>query len=100
MRRAARTDPNQQTIINALKRAGCTVQDLSKVGGGCPDLLAARGGKMWLLEVKSPAGPKGGCSAKGQRLNGLQQMWAAGWRAPVAVVTSVDEALAAVGAVR
>ena len=34
-----RTDFNQQEIINALRAIGCSVQDLSQVGRGCPDLF-------------------------------------------------------------
>ena len=88
MRRKARVDKAQAMITRALRLAGCSVQDLSGVGGGCPDLLAARNGRMWLSEVKNPAGPKGGTSEHGQSLNRLQVLWHQRWRADVHVVTS------------
>ena len=99
MRRKSRTDATQAAIVRALKAAGCTVLDLSGVAGGVPDLLVARAGQMFLIECKSPPGPRGGTSAKGQRLNGLQEMWRAGWRAPVGVVCGPYEALRYVGSI-
>ncbi len=81
-------DANQALIADALLRAGCRVQVLSAVGGGAPDLLCARGGAMWLLEVKQPD----------EKLNDLQKKWHATWDAPVYVVHTPEEALLAVGA--
>lgn len=97
MRRAAKLDARHNGIVLALRKAGCSVQSLAAVGGGVPDLLVGRAGVIYLLEVKDPPGPQGGTSRDGQRLNGRQEMWRAGWRAPVAVVTSAEEALRAVG---
>ena len=34
-----RTDANHQEIVAALQTIGATVQDLSQVGAGCPDIL-------------------------------------------------------------
>jgi Holliday junction resolvase len=39
-----------------LRALGWFVLDLSAAGNGCPDLLAARGGRIALVEVKSKAG--------------------------------------------
>ena len=48
MRRAARVDANQQTIIEALRAAGAGVEVL-----GLPlDLLVSAGGRFGILEVK------------------------------------------------
>src|SRR5262245_58992500 len=98
MRRRARIDPGQGAIVKALRAAGFSVQSLASIGKGVPDLLVARAGQLWLLEVKAPEGPRGGQSASGQRLNTLQEMWRSGWRSPVGVVRTVDEALAYVNA--
>lgn len=84
MRRAARTDGNHGEIVTALRRVGCVVLDLSRVGEGCPDLLvrAPGQGDLLLMEVKA---------AKG-KLNARQREFeAAGWG--VFVVRSIDEAL-------
>lgn len=89
-----KTDANQAEIVEALRKVGCCVEDMSSYGGGVPDLL------VWspfrkatlLFEVKNP-------KAKG-KLNKLQQEWHTKWRGQVCVVMSVDEALREVGVVR
>jgi hypothetical protein len=86
MRRIYRVDSNQAEIVDALKRAGCTVQPLTAVGSGCPDLLVSRAGVNYLLELKADS-----------ELAALQIAWINAWNAKVHVVRSVDEALAAVG---
>src|SRR6266436_5504446 len=79
----SRVDTNQAEIISTLKKAGCTVLSLTRLGGGAPDLLAARGGKMWLMEVKTNSG----------MVRKEQKDWAKSWNAPVHVVRSSEEAL-------
>lgn len=96
MRRAAKVDATQQAIVSALRAAGCAVLSLAAVGGGCPDVLVARRGWTWLMEVKRPPGKRGGTSDNGQRLSELQAAWHARWPAPVHVVRTADEALAVV----
>ena len=93
MRRAARTDDNQTEIVKALRAIGCTVQSLAAVGEGCPDLLVARNGINFLLEVKDGSKPK---SSRG--LTAKELIWSLQWKGQLALVTSVKEALAAVGA--
>ena len=87
-------DANHAAIVRDLRMAGCTVVDLSKVGGGCPDLLVGRGRSTYLLEVKSPE------RARYARASERRQAeWRAAWRGgPVAVVTDLRQALLAVGA--
>lgn len=79
----SRADANQQAIIDALRKTGCLVVSLTRVGRGCPDLLVCKGGRLRLLEVKLPTG-----KARTAQL----EFQAAGW--PVSVVRSVDDALA------
>lgn len=84
MRRAARVDGNHAEIVDALRRVGCAVLDLSRVGDGCPDLLVRAPGRgdLLLMEVKA---------AKG-KLNARQRDFEAhGWG--VFVVRTVPEAL-------
>lgn len=97
MRQRARVDATQSAIVQALRQVGATVQDLSRVGGGCADLLVARPmpcpccgahyPRNVLLEVKTERGT----------LNALQVDFHATWRGPVFVVRNVDDALKAVG---
>lgn len=85
MRRAARTDANQAEIVAALRKAGCQVESLAKLGRGVPDLLVGRASRLWLLEVKTKRGD----------LTPDQRRWHALW--PVHVVRSPEDALRAVG---
>lgn len=92
MRRAAKTDDNQRAIVNALRRAGCSVLILSGVGKGCPDIAVGRAGITYMLEIKD--GRKPPCA---RRLTDDEKGWHARWRGHAAVVTNEEEALRAVG---
>lgn len=96
MRLRAKTDINHAEIVRALRQAGCSVLDLSRVGGGCPDLLVARAGHSVLIEVKRPKvkGDSGG------KLTPDQEEFMQTWRGKAVVVDNVDEALKAVGVVK
>lgn len=97
MRRAAKVDGNHREITEALRAVGASVESLAAVGSGVPDLLCGYRGRTYLLEVKD-----GTAKDKRQRtLRPNQADWHAAWRGSVvAVVTSVEEALRAIGAVR
>lgn len=87
-RRAAKVDANQDAIVSALRAAGASVQSLAAIGKGCPDLLAAFRGQMYLMEVKRER----------KKPNELQEKWHAAWEGIVFVVRTPDEALRAIGA--
>lgn len=53
---ARRTDANQAPIVKALRQLGAYVVDLSRVGGGVPDLLIGWRGAWLLAEVKTEKG--------------------------------------------
>ena len=55
-RRAARTDENHAAIRDALREVGCIVQDTHALGGFCDLVVVTPGGRVLLLEVKSPGG--------------------------------------------
>lgn len=90
MRRAAKVDANQEQVVSALRAAGATVQSLAAVGKGCPDLLVAFRGAMFLMEVKQGKG----------KVNELQSKWHSDWQADVFVVYGPEEALRVVGAMQ
>lgn len=94
MRRAAKTDRNQAEIVDALRKAGATVQPLHAVGQGCPDLLVGYRGLNHLIEVKDRKASK-----SDRELNPRQVEWHAGWKGSVAKVETVDAALAVIGAI-
>ncbi len=90
MRRAARIDDNQPQIVRALRSLGASVQPLSAVGQGCPDLLVGYRGATLVLEVKNKDGPP-----SQRALTPHQERWHRDWRGQLAVVHDITEALAA-----
>lgn len=80
-----KVDANQGEIVDALRKIGASIIDLSAVGGGAPDLAVGFLGKTYLLEVKNP-------KTKG-KLNKLQQKWHDEWKGSVYVVYSAEEAI-------
>jgi len=96
MRYAARRDRNHSALARELEAHGVAVSDLSRVGGGCPDLVVSYGTKMLLIEVKAPGAlrPAGAYRAE---VRARQAVWAARHRGLVLTVTSASEVLAALG---
>jgi len=91
MRRAAKIDKTQPEIVAALRSVGATVQSLASQGNGCPDLLVGFRGQNLLIECKN-----GWLPPSGQELTDDQVAWHMAWRgAPVWVIRSADEAIAA-----
>jgi hypothetical protein len=90
--RAAKVDRNQSEIVTALRAVGCRVQLLHMVGGGCPDLIVAFRGGLLFLECKD-----GKLPPSARKLTPEQVEWHDLWRDYVVVVSSVKEALEAVG---
>lgn len=106
MRKYGKKDSNHDAIRTALEQAGFSVQSLASQGDGTPDLLV--GGSFavllsnpafkvrgnLLLEVKN-----GELKRSLQRLTNDEVKWQAAWKGQVCTVTSVEEALRAVGAI-
>ncbi len=94
MRRAARTDGNHTSVVDALRKSGCLVISLASVGKGCPDLLACDPwGRLHLIEVKD-----GNAPASQRELTKDQEKFHAVWvrSSFLHVVTSGAEAVACV----
>lgn len=89
MRRAAKVDANHSIIVATLRQVGASVQDLAKVGQGCPDILVGYRGVNYLMEIKVTKG----------KATTHQVTWHSEWRGQVAVVRSPDDALTVIGAV-
>ncbi|NJD58546.1 MAG: hypothetical protein FIA98_04005 [Anaerolineae bacterium] len=82
-----RPDANQAEIVIALRAAGASVHILAGVGCGCPDILIGWHNHNLLMEIKIPAG-------RGNRLTEAEIIWISAWQGQVAIVNSIDEALA------
>ena len=88
MRFAARTDANQASIVAILKQLECSVQDLSAVGNGCPDLCVVMGEHTVMIEVKD-----GAKSASRRELTPAQRLWHAQWTGKLHTVDSIEQVL-------
>ncbi len=89
MSRAAKIDANQPMIVEALRKAGATVQSLAAVGQGVPDLLVGYRNKTALVEVKD-----GSKCPSARQLTTEQQQWHQNWKGgTLAVVPDVEAAL-------
>ncbi len=83
-----RKDANHTEIVNALRKAGFSVIDLSTVGHGVPDLLVSK--KWWavLCELKTKEG----------HVSKRQQEWHSEWAGiPVLVLNDTEQAVNIVG---
>lgn len=80
--RARKVDANQAEVIKEFRRLGCTVQDLSGVGKGVPDLLVGYDRMNALVEVKD--GPKA-------KLTPDQTVWHSKWNGQVCIVRNLED---------
>lgn len=96
MRRAAKVDANQDSVISALRAAGAKVQSLAAIGKGVPDLLCQYQGAFYLIEVKD-----GRKTPSQRKLTDDQVKWHEEWKSAfLGVVESPDEALKFIGAIK
>ena len=87
-------DGNERDIITALEAVGASVETMDTPA----DLLVGYRKQTFLIEVKLPAGPKGGTSHSQQTKD--QKEFAMTWRGHYAVCRTAIEALVAIGAVK
>lgn len=96
--RAAKIDANQNEIVEALRKIGCSVQILSSVGKGCPDLVVGIGsgcGLNLFVEIKDGNKPP-----SAQKLTSDQVKWHSEWKGSKVVVNSIESAIDAVNSYR
>jgi hypothetical protein len=94
VRRAARTDANQEQIVKALRSYGCSVAILSGAGvPGLPDLVVAAPGtdkrRIGFVEIKDGAKPPSARALTADQI----KFWDEWKGVPIALVTDVDGAL-------
>ena len=83
MRIYARTDSNQQQIIDELRAIGVSVRPTHQVGSGFPDLVVGFRGVTLLVEVKTPTG----------RLTPEQIFFFDDWRGAAMVAETAEDVL-------
>jgi Holliday junction resolvase len=92
MRRRARTDANHAEIREALRACGWTVIDTSRAGSGFPDLVAAKAGRIELIEVKDGSKPPSAQKATTDECRVFSQLAKAGVQ--VRTITAVEQVAA------
>jgi Holliday junction resolvase len=90
---ARRVDKNQAEIVDALRRAGCSVTIASNMGNGFPDLCVGRMGYTYLIEVKS----KRYRTSTNVPFTKDEVEWHREWKGQVGVAFCVEDALEIVG---
>jgi len=82
-----RNDGNQALVVRELRKLGISVEILSEIGNGCPDLLLGYSGKMLLVELKDPTQPP-----SKRRLTDDEEIWRAAWNGTLPLVAeTVDD---------
>lgn len=82
-----RIDDNQREIVKTFRSCGATVQILSDLGKGCPDLLIGMFGRNFLVEVKNGRKPP-----SGQKLTEKEELFFQSWKGQVTIIKSCEEA--------
>lgn len=88
-----RVDGNQNSIAVALRKLGASVEIISSLGRGCPDLLVGYRNKNFLMEIKNP-----GLPPSQRALTSDEKCWHFRWRGQKAVVETIDQAIALISA--
>lgn len=86
MKYGTKKDANHHEVVDALKKAGAYVIDMSHVGCGFPDLIVGFQGKTMLMEIKNL---KTAYGKKG--LNKNQLKWREQWTGGTYCVVSCPE---------
>lgn len=89
MKRAARIDSNQTEIVEGLRKCGYSVAITSAVGNGFVDIIVGRPGSNILMEIKDPSQ-----KPSKRRLTSDQVKFHTEWKGPIAVIETLEEALA------
>ena len=79
MRMRGRVDNTHREVIDTLRQLGFSVLNTAPLGSGAPDLVAARRGRNYMIEVKS--GPIG------YKLTKDQKAFHNSWNADVHILT-------------
>lgn len=82
-----RVDANQYPIILDLRKRGCSVQPLSALGHGCPDILVGHDFRCYVFEIKDPSQPP-----SKRHLTADEVTWHSNWKGQVNVIETADEA--------
>lgn len=83
-RRAAKSDANQQQIMDELRQLGVSVRSIHRHGEGIPDILCGWHGRTYIFEIKAPS--------KRDDLTPAERAFQEHWRGQCDVITTTQEA--------
>lgn len=92
MRLRGRVDANQGAIVDALRKCGATVEPVSSLGHGCPDIAVGFRRQNYFFEIKDPRKPP-----SARQLTADELLWHHLWQGQVAVIETESEALHYIG---
>jgi len=81
LRRKAKIDSNQNSIVQFYRAYNCSVAITSALGGGFPDLVVAKNGRTILVEVKD-----GGLPPSKRKLTKDEQKFRMRWQGVYLIV--------------
>jgi hypothetical protein len=88
-RSRGKSDANQTDIVLKLRKAGVSVQIISSVGDGCPDIFVGFRGATWGPdEIKMPGG----------KLTLDELIWWQDWRGGGKIIYHAEDVLRDIGA--
>lgn len=82
-----RIDANHNEIVSALEGAGASVQSLTRVKFGCPDICVGYHGVNYLFEIKVKKG----------KLTPSEERFFSEWKGQAVVIRSAEDALKVMG---
>ena len=91
----AKVDANQAEIVADLRKLGASVQSLTTVGKGCPDIVVGYMGVNLMVEIKDGSNPP-----SKRRLTQDEDKWHLEWVGQVAIVENTRQARALLNGVR
>jgi len=86
MRKYAKIDDNQSSIIENLRLLGMSVLSLASIGNGAPDILVGRHGRNWLFEIKDGSKPP-----SKRKLTEDEALFSSRWRGQLHKVETLKE---------
>lgn len=88
MRYASKVDANQTKVFKMFRELGFSVANTSRLGGGFPDCVIARGLKTAVVEIKDGEKVK-----SARKPNPKQERFKNEWRGRWCLVESIDDVL-------
>lgn len=85
MRKYGRKDDSHKELSKAAERMGCSVADLSALGGGIGDALWGYGGLSILVEYKTGSKPP-----SARKLTEAQKAFHMNWKGGIRIVKDLD----------